>query len=1160
MREVLVHFCRRALHVTAFLSMLLIATAHLQKPLWAQSSDAGALFGSVTDTTGAAVQGATVVVINTATESKKSLMTNSLGFYSAESMLSGDYKVTVAKQGFATVDVNNIHIDPGQRRDVSVALAVGSATEIVNVDANPLQVKTETSDVSSTIGADEISTLLTNGRNFQSLATLVPGVNNTNGNTQYSGGGLLSSTTISIGGTGVDNTTYLIDGVYNMNTGNYVNINITPSMDAISEFTVLKSNYSSRYGTSSSGVVMVNTKSGSSVYHGSAWDYLRNDALDASNYYSNGIKTALHQNTYGFSLGGPLQIPKLYNWDRQNRKQTFFFASDEWWSKSNGSSATTNVITQQMRTGDLAGSRGMPAGGLSLSPAGQQLLAAEGRTNCIASPTTLNPACLDTNALGILKAYQPTENANDPNFNFVNSRANTFSQIDHDYRVDHSFTPNETLMARVMYEQANNFTPFNPWNGSSVPTVTMSIFTTGLNAVARLTSVITPTIVNTFSAAETYDKPRLHLSNAPIPAGVTINQFFPDANASHSLPNIGVSAYDSFGIGVFPINASDGEGILNDDAIFVHGKHSFQVGLMYIFGIKNQNVFTRPEGSFTFDGTYTGSGAADFLLGLHDGYSQDSAKPHYTPHYRQIETYFQDDWKVNKRLTINWGSRFYYFSPDWLTRPHNGGTLLTSNFDFDAFQSKQAPVVLPDGSFVTDASGTPITSAGTAANLTNGLVYNTDPQQPRGFYNSRKVNIAPRVGFAYALTSDGRTSIHAGYGIGYVHIPFQILNNFSSNPPGVNSVSFKSGTLGNPTAGTAVVQVPRPQGLQLTNIRFRPESVQSFSAILEREVMRGSVFQVGYVGSLARQGRVNIDANQVRPVSAPFSASCLPAGQAPSASYDYDPCINAGSYLAGGVVQSFSQDFERPYSGWESMSFPAYEGSSHYHSLQSQFKYQSKGGVQATLNYTWSKVIGDATNGGLDFRTATSSVQNSYCISCEKGVINLDRPHIFSGNVIYQLPFFAHGSNGFLKAALGGWSVSGIVLAQSGFALTPSLAAPNTGLSTRPNQVGPIHHGSDGRHIFNADAFQIPKYGFFGNASNGSIRGPKEVAINMEISKTFDITERLKFQFQAQSFNIANHPSFRSANMGIGPNEPNPGLVNSPGDPRIMQVVGRVIF
>ncbi len=351
------------------------------------------------------------------------------------------------------------------------------------------------------------------------------------------------------------------------------------------------------------------------------------------------------------------------------------------------------------------------------------------------------------------------------------------------------------------------------------------------------------------------------------------------------------------------------------------------------------------------------------------------------------------------------------------------------------------------------------------------------------------------------------------------------------------------------------MQVPRPQSLQLTNTKFRPNSVQSFSAIVEREITHGAVLQVGYVGSLARDGRVNIDSNQVLPTSTPFASDCLAPGQAPSATYNYDPCLNAGSTSRGAI----SADFERPYPGWSGLSFPAYEGSSHYNSLQSQFKYQKKV-VQTTLNYTWSKVIGDTNAGGLGFRESDSSVQNSHCISCEKGIINFDRTHIFSGNVIYQLPFYANGPNSLLKNALGGWSVSGIAIAQSGFALSPSLAAPNTGLAKRPNQVGPIHIRSNRNQRFNPDAFQIPGYGFFGNASNGTIRGPKEVAFNFEVNKTFDMTERFKFQFQAQAFNVANHPSFRSVNTGIGPNEPNPGLVNSPTDQRIMQLVGRITF
>jgi hypothetical protein len=646
--------------------LLLPLILSLTTGLLAQSADTGAISGTVQDKGGAILPAAKVTITNVGTNVSKTLTTNGSGFYSVEAIPSGDYTVMVEKSGFESVKVRNIHLDPGQRRDVSSSLGVGSVTETVTVESNALRVKTETSEDSSTIDSKEISTLLVNGRNFQSLATLNPGVNNTNGNNQYYGGGLQSQTTLSIGGTGIDDTTYSIDGVYNMNTGNYENLNVSPSMDAIAEFTVLKANYSARYGTASNSTILVDTKSGTSAYHGSVWDYFRNDAMDASAYYSQGEKTKLHQNIYGFSLGGPLQIPKIYNWDR--KKKTFFFASDEWWANSVGSTATTFVITQAMRAGNLGGSVGFPSGGLSLTPQGQSLLAAQGKTNCIASPTTLNPACFDSTAFAILKQYQPTENASNPSFNYINVNPTTFSQFDQDYRIDHEFSSKESLTGRVMYEETNNFYPYSSFQGSSVAgAVTDSIFTSGLNAVVRLTSTFGASMANTASVAETFDKPRLHATPAPIPTGAEVGYFYPDINPSNTVPNINIAGYDPIGVGPLPINASDGEGIINDDFSIVRGKHTLQVGAFYIFGIKNQNSGNATQGNFSFNGTYTGSGAADYLLGLHDGYSQPSANPHFTAHYRSTEFYAQDDWKVTPRLTINAGVRFFYFSPDWLT-------------------------------------------------------------------------------------------------------------------------------------------------------------------------------------------------------------------------------------------------------------------------------------------------------------------------------------------------------------------------------------------------------------------------------------------------------------------------------------------------------------
>ena len=237
-------------------------------------------------------------------------------------------------------------------------------------------------------------------------------------------------------------------------------------------------------------------------------------------------------------------------------------------------------------------------------------MAAQGKTNCISSLYTLNPDCLDADALAILKAYQPTENASDANFNYINNKPDTSSQIDHDYRIDHNFSPNESLTGRLMYEQVDDFAPASTWGGGQVPTINTSIFTSGLNAMVRLTSSLTPTIVNSVSAAETFDKPRLHASNAPYPTDVNIALYYPDANTTHQIPNIGVSSYDSIGVGALPVNASDGEGIINDDITVVRGKHTLQAGGFYVFGIKNQITTNTPWGSLTFDGNYTGSGAS----------------------------------------------------------------------------------------------------------------------------------------------------------------------------------------------------------------------------------------------------------------------------------------------------------------------------------------------------------------------------------------------------------------------------------------------------------------------------------------------------------------------------------------------------------------------
>ncbi|MDR5726567.1 MAG: carboxypeptidase regulatory-like domain-containing protein, partial [Terriglobia bacterium] len=351
----------------------------------------GAISGNVTDSTGAAVAGATVVVTNQGTGVPRTLTTDDSGFYSAEGLPVGLYRIQISKPGFQQNVTQDIQLNPGQRRANNIVLAVGSAATKVTVTAAMEQINTTTSESGGTISSKQISNLMLNGRNFQTLAIAVPGVSSTAGANALNGGGLLGGTTLIVNGASVEYTTYTIDGVYNMNSGNLANVNILPIVDGISEFSVLKDNYSAKYGFAGSGQIVVETKAGTDTYHGSAWDYLRNNAFDANNYYTTRTQP-LHQNIFGYTLGGPLSIPKIYNGNAGTRK-TFFFASNQWYKINAGQVSRGAVFPQAMRNGDLTLSPTLK-GNLTLDAHSQALLASQGRTNCILGPKTLNPACL----------------------------------------------------------------------------------------------------------------------------------------------------------------------------------------------------------------------------------------------------------------------------------------------------------------------------------------------------------------------------------------------------------------------------------------------------------------------------------------------------------------------------------------------------------------------------------------------------------------------------------------------------------------------------------------------------------------------------------------------------------------------------------------------
>jgi hypothetical protein len=1100
-----------------------------------------AIVGKVIDPTGGLIQDAQVTVTDEATGVKTELHTNNDGIYSAEALGNGLFSVRVMKSGFSPKVTSHIHLDPGERRTNDVTLTAGAESATVNVEADALQVNTQTSENGGTINEQQIENLMLNGRDFQTMALAIPGVASPTGADSST---VSNNILITVNGAGTETSTQILDGIYNMNSGSLNGINARPIVDGISEFTVLKDNYGAQYGLSSSSVVVVVTKSGGTKLHGSAWEYVRNNDFDAANYFSK-VTPPLHQNIFGYTFSGPVVIPHVYDGLKNNK--TFFFASNQWYRISQGVTLTGAVLTDAQRAGDFSNSA-TRTGPLTVDANSVALLAAEGKTNCVTG-NTVNASCFNPVSVSMLNTYFPTANNTSNGFqNYLNQGSQTTNETDYQYRIDHHITKNELLTGRLIYDRELSTFPYQTWGGYPFSTITDNEPFSGLNAFVKLQSTFTPNLLNTFTVAQTYDKLSFNITKGgTIPSGVTITQAFPNANVHNYIPGISISGgYSSLGVSEQPIWASDGEGMLMDDVSWVHGRHVISTGALYMFGIKRQYVFTNPEGSFSFTGNHTNDPAADFLLGLDTNYSQASTQKLGAFHYRQGEAYVQDVWKASSRLTLTGGVRWQYFSNDTVS-----GDQVTS-FDPSQFSASQAPVVNVNGTLTVNATNQPLTSSGTAANTLNGLVYAGKNGVPDGFFIPKKDNFGPRVGFAYDIFGNGKDAIRGGYGIGYSRIPLeQIYNAYGQNPPYNLTANILNSTLSNGTAG-GVAAAPTTQTLSNVPLSFTPTNVQSYSLTLEHQIKSDIVATVAYAGSESRhlmtfQG--GYDFNFPLPVNAPSTAGCLAAGQAASTAYDFDPCINSAKA---------SSDFTRPYKGYSTMNNQYQDGMANYNSLQSAVSWRGHP-LQLTVAYTYSKTLGTVGAHGSQSNSAQSAqAQNPRNFHLEYGPPSYDFTHDVSSTWIYNFPKL-NGENSIMRGVLGNWSFAGLFLHQSGFALSPGLAVGTAGLAIRPNQVASFKKVGKVTEWFDTSSYVQPAYGFFGNSRNGSIRSPGYTAVNVSLNKAFPIAhDRAQFQLSAEAFNVANHTNFTGVDTGVGSGSY--GRLTSAGDPRILEFSGKFKF
>jgi hypothetical protein len=1059
------------------------------------AQNTGAIVGTVKEATGAVIPRTAVKITNVGTGLTREVNSDESGRYVAESLPIGVYDITAEMSGFKRFAHKGIKLSVADRLSIDIVMEVGQVTEVVNIEGVSPVVQTETGAINYFISGNQVTELAVNGRNFVQLAQLVPGASTTS-RADTIGVGVTGNKGVAFNGLGQGYSGWLVDGAQNTDVGNQNSLSTYPAMEAIGEFRILSSNYSAEFGTTGGANVLAVTRSGSKEFHGSVYEFFRNDVLDARNFFAP-KRAPLRYNNFGYTLGGPFYIPGTYNTDKD---KDFFFWSQEWRRIRRGVTIQAQTPTEAMRRGDFS-----------------ELLNASNpftrSTVQILDPTTGQPfpgnvipsGRINASAKALLDGVIPLPNRGGQALNYVASPSVPTNFRQELIRGDHHFNERVNLMVRYIQDTFDDTPVTTLWTGSAFPTVNATIASPGKNLITKLTHAISPKTLNEFNFNVAANKIAITLNGpATRPSGFGIAEIFPE-NRGNRIPNVGFSqGWGGISTGSWPWKNKNQVYTWSDTFGIVTGAHSLKMGGHYQWQIKDQDAFGPTQGNFTFSGSFTRNAIADFLLGLPNSYSELDIQRTGRYRYYQVEAFFQDDWKVSPRLTVNWGLR-------WFGLPHifERDNAVTT-FVPERWSASRAPKVNPDGTIVP----------GSGDVLGNGIVQ-AGQGIPRGLVKDYWNTFAPRFGFAWDPWGDSKTVIRGGYGIGYYRVEGNDIYDFVNNPPFAKTVNITNPPLNNPGGGTAAP--PRPVSLVTLDFQYKVPMAQTYSLGIQRELFKDAGLEIAYVGSRG----THLD--HARNINQPLRTGTT----------HFDPRLN---------TNAISIEALRPFIGWSSIRQAENTGSSTYHSLQVNFDKRFSGGLKFQVAYTFSRGIGDVMDSGG--RSVNAQPQDAYNMRAERGLLGFDRPHNLVINYIYELPFLKNRHDA-VGRIFGGWEVSGITTMSKGPAASPGISTGRNGLATRPNLVGKIEGARTVEQWFNTAAFAEPAPGFFGNAGRNIIREPGTHKWDMSFFKNNRITESVNLQFRAEFFNIFNHASFNGINTTFGSGAF--GRVTSARDPRIVQ-------
>jgi hypothetical protein len=1140
------------------LSLLVLVFAALSvMPVLAQQTT-GSISGTVTDTTGAVIPAVQVKLTSANTASTSTASTDRNGTYRFLLLPPGTYSIEVAQQGFKTLRRDGIIVEVNRSLGVPITLSVGAVTETVEVTAGTPLLDPSTSSVGTTVTNRSVSELPVLGRNVSSLANLVPTVHGYGnfGNEVYS---TWSMGQVVIAGSTPLNNAFLVDGVSAEKMTDYGLMSFLPT-DATQEFKVISNNMSAEYGRSGGGVISMISKSGTNAFHGNAFEYVRNTAFNSAEFFTNAAGAAsagrspLHYNIFGGTFGGPIKKDKL-----------FFFLNFEEFRERRFASETITSPTTQQRGGDFSGTYALVNGvctqvgvydpsSTRTDPSRSGYYIRDLYPGNKIPSGSINPI-----SAAILK-YYPSPNmaglaCSGAQNTYLNASTAT-NKDDEGLKIDYNLSPTKRFSGRVSHDyldraNANYFKNIADPNGYHVLEPRKTAFVEYTDSLAPTLLLDARVGVNReheqiVSTATNFDVSSLGFSS-------NYAKMIQQGRKGDGFPSISITDIGSLG---YPDTTGNpvSTATANVTVTKIHQAHSIKAGFEERLYRRSDYGTSNSSGAFSFGRTFTqgpdpqtsstlgGYGLATFLAGYPtsgaSGITTDTSDS-----MKYSAAFVQDDWKVNRSLTLNLGMRWEYEGP--VTERRN----VFPNFD---------PSVT-----------SPLASTSGLTNLKGGYVFPGTNGIPRGLTDVSKKNFAPRVGFAYQL--DAKSVVRGGYGISYIPSfgPGGTASGagFSTSTSMVASLNsagiFPANSFADPFPTGLVQPTGNSLGLmtlvgQSANVgpwrNLRRGYSQQWNLTLQREPWRNWLFELGVVGNKGTHITMAQSLNQL-----PFQYLTLGSQLTSAVANPFYGLISTGT-LAGQTITR--RQTLLPYPQFTGVSNNAYIGDSIYHALTFKVEKRFSQGFSVLGSYVFSKLIDDVPGTGRTGAVPGTSVQDYNNLRGERSRSYQDVPHRVVITGTWEIPY--HPTNTALKFIASGWQLNGINTMQSGRPI--AIAATITGGGNRPNVVPGTDITPANQKLsqwFNTAAFTQPASFSLGNSTRvlNGINGPGLFNLDGSVFKYFPVREKVKLQLRAEAFNLTNTPSFEVPGRTYGSSTF--GVVTattSPTKVREMQLALQLIF